>query len=141
MVPRIVDRRALHPEVEDEYDGMPWSPSTSNWGESTKMAEWDEDERVRKRWVGPMMWVCLTRIPCLLTASLVAQLHPSDRQEARPLGANASTPIEGAHVDLGPQGMYVSLGFEDLEMIMGWIELKGGGPHGAPAMRNGLGFE
>lgn len=37
--------------------------------------------------------------------------------------------------------MYVSLGFEDLEAIMGWVELRGGGAHVADAKRGGLGFD
>jgi len=37
--------------------------------------------------------------------------------------------------------MYVSLGFEDLEAVMGWVELRGGGAHAANAKRGGLGFD
>jgi hypothetical protein len=49
--------------------------------------------------------------------------------------------LEGDYPDLGPKGMYVSLGFEDLEVIAGWVVLKGGGPNNADARRSGLGFE
>ncbi len=51
-----MDRRDLHLEVEDDSDGMIWSAGEAVWnGDGTKMAEWDGEEAVRKRWVGPMM--------------------------------------------------------------------------------------
>ncbi|EIW71472.1 hypothetical protein TREMEDRAFT_73318 [Tremella mesenterica DSM 1558] len=121
----IIDRRILHPEVEDDAnhfhglrDGV--LEEENDWN------EWDPIARVRKRWVGPML--------------LVAQLHPCGRKVARPIGARETSDVEGNNVDLGPDGMYVSLGFEDLNAIMGWVELKGGGGNNAEALRNGLGF-
>jgi len=73
--------------------------------------------------------------------SLIAQLHPSDRVSAQPQGADLYGPVEGPNVDLGPKGMYVSLGFEDLDAIMGWVELRVRGAHVAEARRGGLGFD
>lgn len=70
--------------------------------------------------------------------SLVAQLHPPDRQSALPPAASGS--VEGDAPDLGHHGMYVSLGYEDLEDLFPWIELKGTGITGE-SRRSGLGFE
>ena len=72
---------------------------------------------------------------------MIAQSHPSDRVSAQPQGADPYGAVEGPHVDLGPKGMYVSLGFEDLDTVMGWVELRGGGAHVTNPKRRGLGFE
>ena len=51
-----MDRRSLHLEVEDNSDGQIWSAGEAVWsGDGAKMAEWDLELEVRKRWVGPMM--------------------------------------------------------------------------------------
>ena len=76
----------------------------------------------------------------LIPLSLIAQLHPPDRVSAQPQGVDPYQPIEGDRVNLGPKGMYASLGFEDLDAIMPWIELRGGGGNIADARRSGLGF-
>jgi hypothetical protein len=76
----------------------------------------------------------------LIDTRLIAQLHPADRAEAQPQGANRRFGIEGDGVDLGPKGMYASLGFEDLETLFGWVDLKGGGGNSSEARRPGLGF-
>lgn len=73
--------------------------------------------------------------------SLIAQLHPSDRTLPAPPGTNPALPIEGSAVDLGPKGMYVSMGFEDLQVIAPWLELVGGGGNGGEERRAGLGFD
>lgn len=50
------DRRMLHEEIEDEGVGSLWSPSESDWGgDGRKMAEWDDVQGARRRWVGPML--------------------------------------------------------------------------------------
>lgn len=71
---------------------------------------------------------------------LIGQLHPATRSSPYPQSSNPG-PTEGPTPDLGPKGMYVSLGFEDLKVIMPWVELKGGGAYHTEATRNGLGFE
>ena len=131
-------------EVEDDAAGAIWSASEAIWGgDGEKMAEWDAEAHVRKRWVGPMMWVTSLSalIGLLMGFRVLAQLHPADRPSAHPQGANPYGELEGENVDLGPKGMYTSLGFEDLDAVMGWVELKGGGAHVADARRSGLGFE
>ena len=51
-----VDRRAFHDEIEDDGVGALWSATELLWGgDGRKMAEWDEEEETRRRWVGPMM--------------------------------------------------------------------------------------
>ena len=81
------------------------------------------------------------RVLVSMMESLIAQLHLSDRVSAQPHGADSYGPVEGTNVDLGPKGMYVSLGFEDLETLMGWVELRGGGAHVTDPRRTGLGFQ
>jgi len=71
---------------------------------------------------------------------VIAQVHPPDREQARPQGSTAKY-AEGYEPDLGPTGMYASLGFEDLEVIAPWLELRGGGGNSSEAKRSGLGFE
>lgn len=70
----------------------------------------------------------------------MAQLHPSHHPRAQPPGVDPLAATEGPDPDLGPKGMYVSLGFEDLEKIMGWVELRGGGAYVADPRRGGMGF-
>lgn len=77
----------------------------------------------------------------LTNSSVFAQLHPCHRREPQPPGVEATAATEGEHVDLGPKGMYTSVDLEDLEVIMPWIEFRGGGGNGGGAQRNGLGFE
>jgi len=127
-VPFKSDTRMQHEEIEDDVAGQLWSAGEAKWGgDGSTMAEWDPESGVRQRWVGPMV--------------VIAQLHPCDRTDPHPPGVGASSPVEGPNVDLGPKGMYLSMGFEDLEVIMPWIELKGGGGSGGAARRPGLGFE
>jgi hypothetical protein len=78
-----------------------------------------------------------------LTISVIAQLHPSDRETPFPQGVDHGTQLEGPGdaVELGPKGMYCSVGFEDLEGLMPWVELRGGGGNSSEAMRGGMGFE
>ena len=73
-----------------------------------------------------------------LTNSLVAQLHPAARNARDRIRPG---PTEGPTPDLGPQGMYASLAFEDIHALLPWVEFKGGGAHHAEAMRSGLGYE
>ena len=77
---------------------------------------------------------------CVLTLTdrLVAQVHPPDQNRALPVGADGA--VEGDAPDLGHPGMYASLGYEDLEDLFPWIELKGSGT-GGKSRRSGLGFE
>ncbi|ORY34678.1 hypothetical protein BCR39DRAFT_513984 [Naematelia encephala] len=121
----IVDTRPVHLE---ERDGAPSiSPSTDYiWPDERRMCEIGTDG-IPRRWVGPML--------------LMAQLHPPDHQHPTPPTLDPSFPSEGPNVRLGAQGMYVSLGFEDLEGIAPWIELKGGGGNSGDARRGGLGFD
>ncbi|WWC65872.1 uncharacterized protein I303_108494 [Kwoniella dejecticola CBS 10117] len=120
------DLRGSHPEIEDEYEGGLWGGDVS-WGQDNKrMAEWDEDIGKRRRWVGPML--------------LIAQLHPSHRQDPHPPGVNPALPLEGPNPTLGQNGMYASLGFEDLEALFPWVQLKGSGGNSGEAKRSGLGF-
>nr|XP_031857734.1 uncharacterized protein CI109_006894 [Kwoniella shandongensis]KAA5524806.1 hypothetical protein CI109_006894 [Kwoniella shandongensis] len=126
------DTRVSFPEVEDEYEGglwggdVSWASVGSGVGNGQRMAEWDEEIGKRKRWVGPMI--------------LIAQLHPSTRSGPHPPGSDPNTRLEGPNVDLGPKGMYASLGLEDLDALLPWVELKGGGGNGGEARRSGLGF-
>ncbi|KAK8849704.1 hypothetical protein IAR55_005039 [Kwoniella newhampshirensis] len=126
------DTRMSYFEVEDEYEGglwggdVSWGSIGSDSGAGQRMAEWDEGMRKRKRWVGPMI--------------LIAQLHPSTRPTPHPPGSDPNTPLEGLNVDLGPKGMYASLGLEDLNVLIPWVELKGGGGNSGEARRSGLGF-
>lgn len=69
---------------------------------------------------------------------LVAQLHPPDRDSAIPPAASGT--LEGDAPDLGHPGMYVSIGYEDLEDLFPWIRLQGAGIAGE-SRRSGLGFE
>ena len=69
---------------------------------------------------------------------IVAQLHPSDRSFAHPSGSSPFGPLEGQDVDLGPKGMYVSLGFEDLEAIAPWVELRASGGNSSEPRRSQL---
>ncbi|WWC73655.1 uncharacterized protein I206_107627 [Kwoniella pini CBS 10737] len=120
------DLRINHNEIEDEYEGGLWGGDVS-WGEDGKrMAEWDNEIGKRRRWVGPML--------------LIAQLHPSYRSIPHPPGVNTNLPLEGPNPILGQNGMYASIGFEDLEILFPWIKLKGGGGNSSEAKRNGLGF-
>jgi hypothetical protein len=84
------------------------------------------------------MYVFSLFLAVWLIPSLVAQLHPAARipRDRPPQG-----PTEGPTPDLGPQGMYASLAFEDIHALLPWVEFKGGGAHHAEAMRNGLGYE
>ena len=91
---------------------------------------------------GTMGWSNDVRPVCYemyqLMSRLVAQLYPAARvARDRP----AEGPTEGPTPDLGPQGMYASLAFEDIAALLPWVEFKGGGAHHAEAMRSGLGFE
>lgn len=75
-----------------------------------------------------------------LTSSIIAQLFPSTRKESYPPGAPKDSDTEGAMPNLGPNGMYASLGWEDFDTLLPWIELRGGGAdHGS--RRAGMGFE
>lgn len=75
-----------------------------------------------------------------LTSSIVAQLFPGTRKESYPVGAPKDSDIEGASPNLGPPGMYASLGWEDFDVLLPWIELRGAGAdHGT--RRAGMGFE
>ncbi|OCF61831.1 hypothetical protein L486_01493 [Kwoniella mangroviensis CBS 10435] len=120
------DLRCEHPEVEDEYEGGLWGGDVPWGGDGKRMAEWDEELGKRRRWVGPML--------------LIAQLHPSHRPIPHPPGVNPSLPLEGSNPVLGQNGMYASLGFEDLETLFPWIELEGSGGNSGEAKRSGLGF-
>ncbi|WVW86886.1 hypothetical protein I302_108941 [Kwoniella bestiolae CBS 10118] len=120
------DLRTVHPEVEDEYEGGLWGGDVPWSGGGQRMAEWDEELGKRRRWVGPML--------------LIAQIHPSHRPIPHPQGVNPALPLEGSNPVLGQHGMYASLGFEDLETLFPWIELKGSGGNSGEAKRSGLGF-
>ncbi|ORX37661.1 hypothetical protein BD324DRAFT_622801 [Kockovaella imperatae] len=123
--PPASDTRARHSECEDDGIGMLWSAGEAHWGDDgSKMAEIDSRTGLRSRWVGPMI--------------LVAQLHPCDRSAAHPSGASPYGPLEGQNVDLGPKGMYTSIGFEDLEVVAPWVELKAGGGNSSEARRDFL---
>ncbi|WVQ78961.1 hypothetical protein IAT38_001053 [Cryptococcus sp. DSM 104549] len=123
----MADCRARWKEIEDEEvqpGNVPWQY------EGGRMAEWHEEpgkKGVKKRWLGPMM--------------LVAQLCPSWCRTAHPQGSSLDTALEGARVNLGPVGRYVSLDFEDVRALFPWLELQGGGGNDARAMRSGYGFE
>ncbi|OCF42644.1 hypothetical protein I317_03503 [Kwoniella heveanensis CBS 569] len=120
------DLRSTHPEVDDEYEGGLWGGDVS-WGHGgMRMAEWDEEIGKRRRWVGPMI--------------LVAQLHPPTKPTPHPSSVPPTAPLEGANPDLGPKGMYASLGFEDIEAIFPWVELKSSGAWNGESRRSGLGF-
>ncbi|WWC92842.1 uncharacterized protein L201_007802 [Kwoniella dendrophila CBS 6074] len=120
------DIRNQHPEIDDEYEGGLWA-GDATWGDDGKrMAEWDESIGKRRRWVGPML--------------LIAQIHPSDRITPHPPGLNPALPLEGSNPNLGQNGMYASLGFEDVEALFPWIKLKGSGGNSGEAKRSGLGF-
>ena len=55
-IPIKMDCRVFHEEVEDDSNGILWSAGEAIWsGDGTKMAEWDDVQNIRKRWVGPMM--------------------------------------------------------------------------------------
>lgn len=69
---------------------------------------------------------------------LVAQVHPPDRDSALPPGASGA--VEGQEPDLGHPGMYASFGYEDLDDLFPWIELKQSGT-GGHSRRSGLGFD
>jgi len=69
---------------------------------------------------------------------LVAQVHPPDRDSALPPGASGA--VEGQEPDLGHPGMYASFGYEDLDDLFPWIELKQSGT-GGQSRRSGLGFD
>ncbi|WVQ95783.1 hypothetical protein IAU59_002882 [Kwoniella sp. CBS 9459] len=125
-MPQTTDLRNKHTEVDDEYEGGLWGGDVS-WGHGgMRMAEWDEEIGKRRRWVGPMI--------------LVAQLHPSTKPTPHPSSVPPTAPLEGANPDLGPKGMYASLGFEDVEAIFPWIELKSSGAWNGDSRRSGLGF-
>ncbi len=68
----------------------------------------------------------------------MAQIHPSDKDSALPLGASGA--LEGDDPNMGHVGMYASLGYEDLEDLFPWVELVGTGI-GGKSKRSGLGFE
>lgn len=70
----------------------------------------------------------------------MAQLHPATRTQPYPQSV-AGGPTEGPNPDLGPKGMYASLGFEDIKALMPWVEFKGGGAYHAEPMRSGLGYD
>lgn len=133
--PYISDRRPLHEETEDDLSGRLWggaSPADlpvldGNGLAQPRMAEWNPQTQQRERWVGPMV--------------IFAQLHPSERTDPHPPGVDPAVPVEGPDVDLGPKGMYASLGFEDLERLLPWVELKAGGGHSGEGRRAGLGFD
>lgn len=138
----VEDLRSQHPDLEDDEAGTFWA-GDAPWPDGSKRVEIGEDLE-RLRWVGPMLYVCSCGFtsPPMHEADcrrVMAQLHPSDRMVQHPPGA-AAGPVEGRHPDLGPRGMYVSLGFEDLEALCPWLELRGGGAHHAEAKRDGLGF-
>ncbi|WVF68231.1 hypothetical protein IAT40_002996 [Kwoniella sp. CBS 6097] len=125
-IPLTADVRKQHFEVDDEYEGGLWGGDVSWSNDGVRMAEWDEEIGKRRRWVGPMI--------------LVAQLHPSTKPTPHPSGVPPTVPLEGANPDLGPKGMYASLGFEDLEALFPWIELKSSGAWNGDPRRSGLGF-
>ena len=79
-----------------------------------------------------------SRLGITAHVSLIAQIHPSDRESALPIGANGR--LEGDDPDLGHHGMYASLGYEDLEDLFPWVQLKSAGTEGQ-SRRSGLGFE
>lgn len=121
----VQDTRQTYEEVEDDSYVHVWGgDDMPAW---SRMAEWDSAGHARRRWVGPMV--------------LFAQLFPTDRSAPHPPGVDQSGPVEGPGVDLGPKGMYASLGFEDLDRLLPWVELKGGGGNSAEARRAGLGFD
>ncbi|KAL7425200.1 hypothetical protein Q5752_000888 [Cryptotrichosporon argae] len=114
------DRRGLYTEAPDDL--VVWGAEECD---GTRMAEVTDNGQ--RRWVGSMI--------------LVAQLHPTDRREAHPAGSNPAGPVEGADVDLGPRGMYASLGFEDVDALFPWVRLKSAGAYSADPRRSGMGFE
>ncbi|WRT69738.1 uncharacterized protein IL334_006729 [Kwoniella shivajii] len=120
------DLRNNHPEVEDEYEGNLWAGDVTWSGDGKRMAEWDEELGKRRRWVGPMI--------------ILAQIHPSHRAQPHPPGVNPNLPLEGSNPALGQNGMFASLGFEDVEALFPWIEFKGSGGNSGEAKRSGLGF-
>lgn len=138
----ISDTRALYPEIEDDYNGHLWASDETTPRDDVRMVEWSEERGRRERWVGPMMWV--TSLCSSLTSAdwlrLVAQLYPATRSQPYPSSATPG-PTEGPVPDLGPKGMYASLGFEDIKAILPWIDFKGGGAYHAEPMRSGLGYE
>lgn len=83
---------------------------------------------------------CLERRLPQLTPSVLAQLFPATRTGAVPAGAPREAAVEGAEPDLGPHGMYVSLGWEDFDALLPWVELRGAGLQNE-SRRPGFGFE
>lgn len=79
------------------------------------------------------------QVALLLTLRIIAQLFPASRTEGVPAGSAPDFHIEGPHPELGPLGMYASLGWEDISSLFPWIEFRGSGM--GDGMRNGLGFE
>jgi hypothetical protein len=134
----IRDTRYLHPEVEDNHTGQIWADEEPTHTDDIRLVEWNESRMRRERWVGPMMYVFSLFLAVWLIPSLVAQLHPAARTSR---DRTSQGPTEGPTPDLGPQGMCASLAFEDIYALLPWVEFKGGGPHHAEAMRNGLGYE
>lgn len=84
------------------------------------------------------LWLSLERERIPADTRLVAQVHPPDRESALPPGASGV--VEGDEPDLGHPGMYASFGYEDLEDLFPWIDLKQSGTAGE-SRRSGLGFE
>lgn len=52
----VTDTRALHPEVEDDYNGHLWASDETTHRDYVRMVEWSEQRGRRERWVGPMMY-------------------------------------------------------------------------------------
>lgn len=82
------------------------------------------------------------RLLTLVPFSILAQIFPSTRAEAVPMGVARDSLTEGAQpdADLGPRGTYASLGWEDVDALLPWLEISGAGAF-HNARTSGMGFE